>query len=288
MLSEMQNDYRNVMFSRNRLVLGDVQFEKLFQSRVVVVGIGGVGSVVCEELVRLGVQNILYFARGHYEFGNVNRQIPATYITVTSRTPKVHALAERLHEINPQVKLELVQCDIANDIDLARSHIERFKPAVLFNCVDEIKAQAETAWTASEMDIPCIIGGVTGIGLEGIVSTFLPDGMSYLEAFPIDGLDHDQGDQEAKHNWLQFNRNELQVEVLEEYARREKTPYPVLTPLPWMVASIAVTEFVKLMLCYPECAVAPLAMHIAPFRNAIDMIDLRSTDTLEKYFPWRP
>ena len=73
------------------------------QSRVIVVGLGGVGSWCAEALVRSGLGNITIVDSDLVSETNINRQVQATSLSLGR--PKTEALEERLKEINPRCKV---------------------------------------------------------------------------------------------------------------------------------------------------------------------------------------
>lgn len=90
-------------FSRTALMFGQDAMEKLAHSRVAVFGIGGVGGYTVEALVRSGIGAIDIIDNDTVCVTNINRQIFATHKTVGKF--KVDAAAERIKEINPDVKV---------------------------------------------------------------------------------------------------------------------------------------------------------------------------------------
>lgn len=90
-------------FSRTELLFGAEAMEKLAAARVAVFGIGGVGSYTAEALVRSGVGAIDIIDDDRVCLTNVNRQLFATRKTVGKY--KTDVAEERLHEINPDVKI---------------------------------------------------------------------------------------------------------------------------------------------------------------------------------------
>ena len=77
---------------------------RLAAARVLVVGVGGVGSWCAEALVRTGVGHVTLADDDVVAESNVNRQCPATSKTIGR--PKVEVMAERLREINPSCEVE--------------------------------------------------------------------------------------------------------------------------------------------------------------------------------------
>ena len=111
---------RDEIFARQRLVAGDAMMEALGRTRVIVFGVGGVGSWCCEALCRSAIGHITLVDSDLVAVSNINRQLMAT--TSTVGTPKVEALARRLRDINPVADIiarqEAYTADTADSFDL--------------------------------------------------------------------------------------------------------------------------------------------------------------------------
>ena len=94
------------IFQRLWLVAGDEMMQRLRRCRVVIFGLGGVGSWAAEALVRSGIGHLTIVDNDAVAASNINRQLPAT--TVTVGRPKVEVLAERFRQINPDIDLQVV------------------------------------------------------------------------------------------------------------------------------------------------------------------------------------
>jgi len=79
----------------------------LHRARIAVVGVGGVGSWAAEALARSGVGNITLIDLDHVALSNINRQIQA--LDSTLGKAKVAALQERIHEINPDCRVTMIE-----------------------------------------------------------------------------------------------------------------------------------------------------------------------------------
>lgn len=90
-------------FSRTELLFGKEAMEKLASSRVAIFGIGGVGGFAVEALVRSGVGAVDLIDDDRVCLTNLNRQLYATRKTIGKY--KVDVAAERIAEINPNVKV---------------------------------------------------------------------------------------------------------------------------------------------------------------------------------------
>lgn len=94
-------------FSRTELLVGEEGIEKLHNSKVIVFGVGGVGSFVVEALTRSGVGNLVLIDNDTVCISNLNRQIHATQATVGK--VKVDVMKERVLSINPNCNVETNQ-----------------------------------------------------------------------------------------------------------------------------------------------------------------------------------
>lgn len=86
-------------FLREKYLIGEDNVKKLQSSRVIVFGIGGVGSFVCEALARAGVGSLTLVDRDTVSVSNINRQLIALESTVG--LDKTQVMKERILQINP-------------------------------------------------------------------------------------------------------------------------------------------------------------------------------------------
>ena len=98
----MSNEWQE----RTRLLLGDEGFEKLNSSHVLVVGLGGVGGYVAEQLTRAGIGELTIVDGDVVSQSNMNRQLLA--LQSTQGKSKAEVMAARLRDINPDIKLHVV------------------------------------------------------------------------------------------------------------------------------------------------------------------------------------
>ncbi|MCT2564515.1 tRNA threonylcarbamoyladenosine dehydratase [Chryseobacterium herbae] len=88
---------------RTELLMKEEGLEKLNKANVLVIGLGGVGSFAAEFLARAGVGHMTIVDGDTVDITNINRQLPALRSTVGQH--KVEVVAERLLDINPDLKL---------------------------------------------------------------------------------------------------------------------------------------------------------------------------------------
>lgn len=110
------------IFDRTRLLVGDDAMQRIADARVIIFGVGGVGSWVAESLIRTGVGHLTLVDADCVDTTNVNRQMPATTLTIGE--DKTEAARRRLLEINPDADINAIRmfysADTSGQIDLSR------------------------------------------------------------------------------------------------------------------------------------------------------------------------
>ena len=94
----------DLFFSRTELLIGREAMLRMERARIILFGVGGVGSWCAEGLVRSGVRRLTLVDSDRVSPTNINRQLPATRQTVGR--VKVDVLKERLAEINPEAAID--------------------------------------------------------------------------------------------------------------------------------------------------------------------------------------
>ena len=93
-------------FLRNEMLWGRESQERLARSHVILFGLGGVGSYTAECLARSGIGELTLVDSDTVALSNINRQLEALSSTVG--LPKAQAVAQRLRDINPEIRLHPV------------------------------------------------------------------------------------------------------------------------------------------------------------------------------------
>ena len=95
------------IFRRSELLLGDDAMARIAEKRVIIFGVGGVGSWCAESLIRSGIRKLTIVDSDRVCITNINRKLMAT--TKTVGQVKVEALKERLLSINPSAEITALQ-----------------------------------------------------------------------------------------------------------------------------------------------------------------------------------
>lgn len=99
--------------SRTELLIGKDALDKLAKSKVMIFGVGGVGSFTVEALARAGVGNLILVDDDTVCLTNLNRQIHATYKTISKN--KVEVMKERVLSVNRNCNVETIQVFVTPD-----------------------------------------------------------------------------------------------------------------------------------------------------------------------------
>ena len=122
------------IFQRSAAVLGDKAMERVKAAKVIIFGVGGVGSWCVEGLVRTGFEHITMVDFDAVCPSNINRQAMATTITVGE--PKVFAMKERLLQINPDADIIAIN-GAYNEETAADFHLEDYD--YIIDAIDSLK-----------------------------------------------------------------------------------------------------------------------------------------------------
>lgn len=152
----LENGLLPARYQRNRNMLSLDDQLKLYNSKVAVIGCGGLGGYIIEELARLGVGTIVAVDPDVFEEHNMNRQLLATPDFLGLK--KVAAAARRVGRINPAV--ELLPVGLAFGLDNGGQILEGCHIAV--DALDSIAVRLELAEICKQKSIPLVHGAIAG------------------------------------------------------------------------------------------------------------------------------
>lgn len=166
---------QNTIHCRSNLLLGEDVMQRMAQCRVLVVGVGGVGSWCAESLVRTGIQHLTIVDSDVVDVTNINRQLMATTLTVGM--PKVEVLKERLLQINPQADIEAVRGRYSDEV-YQDFHLDSYDYIV--DAVDSLKDKVSLILRAC--DTQAVFFSSMGAALK-----VNPTGVSVAEFWKVQG-----------------------------------------------------------------------------------------------------
>ena len=137
---------------RTSLLLGDEKLNKLQNANVLVVGLGGVGAYAAEMIARAGVGRMTIADADVVSESNINRQLIALHSTVGRH--KTEVMAERLRDINPNIKLTIVSRFIKDDETDALLDSDKFDYVV--DAIDTLSPKLALIKGALDRQIPLV------------------------------------------------------------------------------------------------------------------------------------
>ena len=161
MTDVLQNDEYERRFAGVAKIYGEDEFQHYESSHVMVIGIGGVGSWAVEALARTGVGELTLVDMDSIAASNINRQLPA--MSSTLGYEKIEVMAERCRQINPRIKINLV--DDYLSVDNIKEVLAE-APDIILDCIDDVKAKLALMLHCRFNKIPLIVSGGAGGKLD--------------------------------------------------------------------------------------------------------------------------
>ena len=160
---------------RTELLIGKESLVKLSKSKVLIVGLGGVGSFAAEFIARAGIGNMTIIDGDIVDVTNKNRQLPALSSTVGLK--KADLMAARIKDINPEVNLTII--DTFQRPEHTEELVSSEKFDYVLDCIDSITPKVYLIKTCVEHNQRLIssmgAGGKTdpsGVMVADIKDTF--------------------------------------------------------------------------------------------------------------------
>ena len=151
----------NEQLIRSAFVLGNEAVERLQTKKVILFGVGGVGSFCAEALARIGIGTITLVDPDNVSVSNINRQLIALHSTVGRN--KAEVMKERILDINPIANVTALPLfylpENADSIDLSAYDI-------VIDAIDTVSGKMELIRRANECGTPIICSMGTGNKLD--------------------------------------------------------------------------------------------------------------------------
>ena len=171
----MNTDNRGIL-SRSELLLGSEAMGRLAEAKVIVFGVGGVGSWCAECLIRTGIGHLTIVDSDVVCESNCNRQLMAT--TRTIGRPKVEVLRERLLEINPNAEVIALQ-EVYCKEDAEKFRLEQY--SYVIDAIDSPKDKIDLILHATSVE------GITLFSSMGAALRIDPTKIRVLDFWDVRG-----------------------------------------------------------------------------------------------------
>ncbi len=148
--------------SRTTALIGDEKLDKLINSHVLVVGLGGVGSFAAEFIARAGVGTMTIVDGDVVDPSNRNRQLPA--LSSTHGVSKADWMAARLKDINPEIKLNVIKEFLTPE--KAYEIIGKYEYDYIVDAIDSITPKLNLITAAYRLKKRIVMSGGAGGKLD--------------------------------------------------------------------------------------------------------------------------
>jgi ubiquitin-like modifier-activating enzyme 5 len=163
-------------------------YEQIRDFSIIVVGVGGIGSVACEMLTRCGIGKLLMFDYDTVEIANMNRLF---FRPEQAGMTKTAAARQTLVDINPDVEFEDFNYDITTTENFEH-FINKIKTGgknggrvdLVLSCVDNYAARTSINMACNELDQVWMESGVSEDAVSGHIQTLLPGRTACFECLP--------------------------------------------------------------------------------------------------------
>jgi hypothetical protein len=213
------------------------------QITVAIVGLGGTGSVVAQQLAHLGVRQFVLIDPDVVEMTNLNRLVGSMPVDVGR--PKVDVAARHIRATSPDAEITAVRADIVDEATLPALHGADF----LFLCTDSHASRAVVGQFAYQFLLPCIDMGVSITVRENAITHVTGRTQMLAPGLPClvctQALDGEQ-----------IRREMLTPEqhAADPYIHGIHEPQPAVISLNSTVASLAATMFLSALTPVPGAA----------------------------------
>ncbi|MGB9825020.1 MAG: HesA/MoeB/ThiF family protein [Candidatus Hydrothermia bacterium] len=193
------------LYARHLPLIGEEGLQKLLNSKILVAGAGGLGSIVLEILVRTGVGKLVIVDQGILDEPDLNRQILYTREDLGKR--KVDAAKERLLKLREDVEIETHAIYLDENFTITED------TTLIVDCLDNFKGKFVLSDLAFKFKKPLIHAGISGF--YGQITTIIPGVTLSLR------------------------------EIMRNIAEKSSEPQPVIASTPIILGALEANEAIK-------------------------------------------
>ncbi len=228
--------------SRQMSIVSKSQQEKLKNSKITVIGCGGIGGAAIEMLARMGVGHLQIVDKDSFDVSNINRQLMSSFYSVGKS--KTQVTKETIQAINPFLNVE------AFEGELNGSNVEKIVSGsdVVIDALDNLVSRIILSRCAMELNIPFIHGAIHGT--MGQLCVFNNETPTYEKLFK-----------------LPSQNKELTPEVIGEVLKLSQDIPPVLGPVPNIVGCLQASEAFKIITGKGKSILAPKVLNFDLMRG---------------------
>jgi molybdopterin/thiamine biosynthesis adenylyltransferase len=139
----------------NEGTLGCAGQQRLLEATVMIVGLGGLGGYVLEQLARCGMGKVVVVDTDRFEVTNLNRQLLADETSIG--LPKVETARRRVAVVNRGMEFIGHETRVEDLPDAAYEGVE-----IVFDCLDQVPSRLHLEEAGTRLNIPIVHGAIGG------------------------------------------------------------------------------------------------------------------------------
>ena len=261
--------YKDI-FSRNAGLINETEQSLLRHSTVAIAGVGGVGGLLAERLIRIGVGRLKITDPGNFEKSNFNRQFGSSMVTLDHN--KAEAVYEQLKDINPAAQIIWDKIGISDE---SSANVFIHDADFIIDEMDFGMFRQSIRLQRAAREQKKYYFFTSAIGYGALIAIFDPKGLTLEEFddFPIN-VNLDGGEKlkvsigRIVPNILSYNSISLHEVLTDIYAGKRTVPTSSVGV--GLASILAANEAVNIILKKREIPVAPRYIHA-------DLMDYRMT-----------
>lgn len=222
MPAEYDENFYWELITRQKDIINKKEQLKVKNSKITVIGCGGIGGATIEMLARMGAENLTIVDKDSFDVSNLNRQLVSSMDNIGNS--KAQSTRERILSINPHTAVEVF------DGKLDQENVKEIigGSVVVIDALDNLISRVVVSRSTYELQIPFVHGSVHGT--MGQITTFTRETPQYEDIFKLPS----------------FNRD-LTDEIISKIRKLNINPPPVIGPVPNIVGCLQSFEALKLI-----------------------------------------
>ncbi|MCL2115173.1 MAG: HesA/MoeB/ThiF family protein [Methanobrevibacter sp.] len=237
------------IITRQMSIVTKSQQTRFKESKIAVIGCGGLGGTVIEMLARMGVGELNIVDKDSFDMSNLNRQLMSSIDSLGKSKSEV--TKEKIRLINPYVKVNAFYEELnGENLDKIIGNCD-----IAIDALDNLATRVLVSRYAKEKEIPFVHGAVHGT--MGQLTVFNNTTVTYEELFSLPSIG-----------------KELKSKTKQEIQNLSQSTPPVIGPIANIIGSLESFEAFKIMTNNGKITLAPKVLNI-------DLLDLSSFSCLE-------
>ena len=249
------------LFGRNLGIYSVEEQERIRNSKMAIIGCGGIGGVIALVLARSGVEHFVLVEKDCYERSNMNRQIACFYDTIGRN--KAECVRDEILRINPQANIK-VDCRALTEHDIP--HLAEMGDVILpvmdewplsLTCLEQVRQVKPTV-----MAYP--VGALGRVSVFTAQSPTVADCLVMPAGFGYQQLEDYTHRPEARRLLMYYQtEGGWREDWFNEWTEGRK-PHAQIAPIVWITSCLAAMEALKLVSGRWKPVIAPYYWHITP------------------------